>query len=326
MAIDYIFSTADAMDAQPKKDVTTPDHKMSEIYVYANLSKYEGLRGSLAVRAPTIYVGVEIELEKVKLNTNIPSSFEMKHDGSLKLDGKEFVTVPIRVCYLEQELRRLFACMPPPLISPRCSIHVHLNARDFTSQELYRFLLLYLIFERSLFHFSGGRLNNIFCSPLHEDIDKVKAEINKLYAHDGVRLMGWSKYFALNLVPLWGSHDESARIGTVEFRHMAGTTDVEHIIEWINLIVGLKISAKKMDTQELVKSLGKMNTTSSYNHLVTEVFKDWAVHLLSQPTFKEDVEHGVLMAKMTLPIKNGEKVKTEIEIPMGYKGDNACVA
>jgi len=320
----YFSAAAEA--AKPKKEGVIADHKMSEIYAYESLSKYEGLRGSLVIRAPTTYVGVEIELEKVKLNSNVPSSFEIKHDGSLKLDGREFVTVPIRVCYLEQELRRLFACMPPPLVSPRCSIHVHLNARDFTSQELYRFLLLYLIFERSLFNFSGGRLNSIFCSPLHEDIGRVKGEINKLYAQDGVRLMGWSKYFALNIEPLWGVPMESAKIGTVEFRHMAGTTDVEHIIEWINLIVGLKISAKKMDTQELVKSLNKMNTISSYNHLVTEVFKDWAAHLLSQPTFKEDVEHGVLMAKMTLPIKKGEKVKTEIEIPMGYKGDNACAA
>lgn len=297
--------------------VTTTPKKMSEVYDYPQLSKYEGLRGKLECRAPTTYVGVEIELEKVKMITNVPSSIRMTGDGSLKLDGKEFITVPIRFCYLEQELGRLFGGMKPPHISSRCSIHVHLNARDFTQRELFNFLLLYLIFERSFFRFSGGRLNNIFCTPLYSWPENLSLQLNKLLREGSVRYMSWFKYYALNLCPIWGQGDESSRIGTVEFRHMAGTTNVEHIIEWINLIVSLKISAKKMGTDALIESLKDMNTISSYHQLAKEVFKKWAIHITDQKTFQQDVEHGVLVAKTVLPNLYPKK-EFQLEVPFNF--------
>lgn len=300
--------------------ITPPEkpepRKFSSIYTYEPLSKYEGLRGKLECRAPTTYVGVEVELEKVRLKANPPSSWQTINDGSLKLEGKEFITVPIRFCYLEQELERLFGSMsPPPHISSRCSIHVHMNARDFVQEELFRFVILYLIFEKSLFNFSGGRSSNIFCSPLYEDTPYVREQIGKLLKGDGaIAYMAWKKYFALNLCPIWGQQDESKRTGTIEFRHMAGTTNIEYIIEWINLIVSLKIAAKKMKTDELIRDLMVMNGTSSYNDLVEFVFKSWSVHLTDQPTFKEDVEHGIMIAKEVLPNKKRES-KCEIVIP-----------
>lgn len=304
--------------APPTKEL--PIHPLSKYYEYSKLSQYEGLRGKLRCRAPTTYVGVEIELERVNMNYNHPSSWNSTTDGSLKLDGREFTTVPIRFCYLEQELTRLFACFSkPPLVSSRCSIHVHLNVRDMTHQELYRFMLLYLIFEKSLFNFSGGRSSNIFCVPLHEWMPQVRNELTKLLKEGGVTQMEWDKYFAVNLLPIWGRADESARLGTIEFRHMQGTTNIEYIIEWINLIVSLKITAKKMETADLVHALKTMNTNSSYNDLVNYVFGDWAEYLTKQKTFKQDVEHGVLMAKEVcfpyLPQSKREKFSIEVPFP-----------
>ncbi len=278
--------------------MTTPK-KLSEYYAYKKLSRYEGLHGKIATRAPTTYVGLELEFEKVSMKNNTPSSFKTVNDGSLKLDGKEFVTVPIRLCYLEQELKRLLSSMKPPFISSRCSVHVHLNARDFTHQELYRFVLLYLIFERSLFTFSGGRDNNIFCTPLHSYLPMVTENVNQLITEGGIKNMIWKKYLALNLCPIWGNEDEgSSRLGTIEFRHMAGTTDVELILTWISLLTSLKIAAKKFTTDELLEHIWVMNTTSGYNWLVREVFRDWCKHLVLQPNFKKDVEAGVLTAKL----------------------------
>lgn len=295
--------------------------KLSSFYEYKRLSRYEGLHGVIPIRAPTTYVGVELELEKVSLKNNPPSSFTMVNDGSLKLSGKEFVTVPIRFCYLEQELNRLFSSIGKPLISSRCSVHIHLNVRDFTQQELYRFILLYLIFERSLFNFSGGRDNNIFCTPLFSYLPMVKQEVNRLREDGGITRMEWKKYYALNLNPIWGNGDEgSSRLGTVEFRHMAGTTDVTRILDWISLIVSLKIAAKKFTTEDLLVHISTMNTTSGYNWLVREVFRDWCKHLITQPTFKRDVEAGILMAKLVAlqPIKPEKKAT----ISLTSKGAN----
>lgn len=296
------------------------EKKLSHYYGYKKLSKYEGLHGKTPIRAPTTYVGVELELEKIQLKNNVPSSFKMVNDGSLKLNGKEFVTVPIRCCYLERELKRLFASMHPPLVSSRCSTHVHLNARDFTHQELYRFILLYLIFERSLFNFSGGRDNNIFCTPLFSYLPMVRSEASKLLDEGGVMNMSWKKYFALNLCPIWGHGDEgSGCLGTVEFRHMSGTTDVTRILDWISLIVSLKISAKKFTTEELVNHIQVMNTTSGYNWLVREVFRDWCRLLITQPSFKNDVESGILAAKL-VAFPNIVKPESKIELYITKKG------
>lgn len=293
------------------------ERKLSSFYTYNPLSKYEGLPGKMKCRAPTTYVGVEVELEKIHMTSNGPSSVSITNDGSLKLDGKEFITIPIRFFYLEQELNRLFSSFKSPHVSSRCSIHVHMNARDFTQAELYRFILLYLIFEKSLFNFSGDRFSNIFCTPLSSHLSFVQREVKRLWLTGGVTNMTWFKYFALNLCPIWGGEegDGDKKIGTVEFRHMAGTTDVSRIIEWINLIVSLKITAKKFNTKDLLAHLAVMNTTSGYNWLVQEVFKEWSYYLTSQPTFKKDVEQGILNAKQVAFHK--EKADASIIIKLG---------
>lgn len=268
---------------------------ISNLYRYKGLSKYQGLGGKTPVRADTTFVGVEVELENVEVR-NLPSStWKMTEDGSLKIQGMEFVTIPIQFKYLEVELERLFAGLASGSPSARCSIHIHINARDFTITELKNFILLYLIFEHSFYNFSGGRKNNNFCTPLTYYPDIVKQFLKRL--NEGFFLPTWYKYHGFNLAPLFGG-DTSDSIGTIEFRHMEGTTDVAYILNWINLIVSLKISAKKMKTSEIMEHIQNMNTTSGYYWLAENVFKEYAPLLTKQPTFKDDVEHCITMAKL----------------------------
>lgn len=286
--------------------------KLSQQYPYKKLSKYEGLLGRIKCRAPTTYVGIEVELEKVNTSYFASSAIKSTQDGSLKLDGVEFVSVPIKVCYLEQELERLKKSLISYDVSSRCSVHIHLNVRDFTQEELYRFMLLYLIFEKSLFNFSGNRWKNNFCTPLRSYPKKVLETLYKL-KKEGLQTCTWYKYFSFNISPIWGGESEKA-IGTVEFRHMEGTLDIERIINWINLIVSLKISAKKFSTKELEDNILVMNTTSSYYWLAREVFKGWSSLILSQPSFKEDVEGGITYCKSVMPNEDQYKVHPIIEI------------
>lgn len=293
--------------------MTSSTDKLSSIYQYKPLSKYEGLTGKIPCRAPTTYVGVEIELEQVRLKSGIlPSSINMIEDGSLKVQGREFTTIPIRFCYLEQELARLFSSMSKPLISQRCSVHVHLNARDFTEDELLKFLLIYLIFERRLFKFSGNRVDNIFCAPLYSNLHEIGEQVRTLDI-SGVKTMVWNKYSALNLCPLWGGEGgASGKYGTVEFRHMAGTTDITRIITWINLIISLKLAAKKLDKEDLIDNIRTMNTTSGYVWLTETVFGDLIHHIIDHAELKQDLELGVLAAKLVL---DGVGQDVKIAIP-----------
>lgn len=278
---------------------------ISKCYKYKSLSKYIGLEGKTKIRAGTTYIGLEIELEKVKI-TSIPNgTWKMTEDGSLKEEGKEFITIPIQFKYLEVELDRLFKGLKSSSASTRCSVHVHINARDLNLEELKNFILLYLIFEKSLYNFSGNRINNNFCVPLFYYPSIVRDFLHYL-TNNKMIYEHWYKYFGFNLSPIFGG--ESDPIGTIEFRHMKGNTDTKWIISWINLIVSLKLAAKTMKAEDIEKYIFSMNTTSGYYWLAEEIFGPNVKHLTKQETFKEDVESCITLAKSVL---TSNKVKTE---------------
>lgn len=280
----------------------------SNLHTYPKLSKYVGLCGKLSCRADTTYIGVEVEMENVNLNYPPPPTFNGKVDGSLKNNGIEFITIPIQFKFLEVELARLFKCFVNYTFSSRCSIHIHMNARDFTVEELKTFLLLYMIFERSLYRFSGDRWNNIFCVPLGFFTLPVTEVI--IYSSTDQIIQKWYKYFGLNISPLFGG--ESTKIGTIEFRHMVGTDNIPWIIQWINLIVSLKIGAKKHSYKSMVEKLQMMNTDSSYYELSDIIFREYSELIRMQPTFKQDVERCITIAKSVFSTDKSNKCSIEI--------------
>ena len=282
-----------------KPDKSNKDYSkvvVSDIHKYEPLNKYVGIEGQSDIRAGTTFVGLEIELEKVCLKTDIAGTWKIDEDNSLKDNGREFITIPIQFKYLEVELERLFSGIKSAHASDRCSVHVHINARDFTLEQLKSFIALYLIFEKSMYNFSGNRWNNNFCVPLNFYPDMVSSFVNSL---DKMCIKeAWYKYYGLNLSPIFGG--ESSKIGTIEFRHMKGTMDKQYILNWINLIVSLKITAKKMKYSEIENHVITMNTTSGYYWLADKVFKDYKGLIIDQPTFKQDVEYCISKTKQIL--------------------------
>ena len=108
----------------------------------------------------------------------------------------------------------------------------------------------------------------------------------------------WYKYTGLNLSPIWGG--ESSKIGTVEFRQLHGTVDVEEIMQWCNLITSLKRAAQTIPRDELLAHIRTMNTTSGYWWLAKEVFGSWNKMITSLPTFQEDMENCITNLKYVL--------------------------
>lgn len=277
-------------------------NKLSTIYKYKPLQKYDGLTGKLKVVSPKIKFGVEIEAELANSVPNI--SFNTVEDHSLKVAGLEYVSKPIDLSYLEVELYRLKGYISNNSFSKRCSVHSHMNVRDFTSEELYKFILLYLIFERALFRYSGARNNNPFCIPLYHLPNLVTKALHRIKSI-GVTSVTWNKYTALNLTPIWGDKNEGSKcLGTVEFRHMIGNIDVPYIINWLNLQACLKLAAKKLELDELLAHIRTMNTTSGYGWLLNFVFGKWQ-HLLNYPELVNDLAEGISDAKLVL--LNGDK-------------------
>ena len=290
----YLQGSAVTPNKTPQKEIPMKEIVISKLLKYKSLSKYVGLEGKLQIRAPTTFIGVEIELEKVNLSYLPNGTWTATEDGSLKEEGREFITIPIQFKYLEVEIQRLFKGIKSCNASTRCSVHVHINVRDMNLEELYNFILLYIIFEKSLYNYSGSRIDNNFCVPIFYYPILVKDFLYELKEYKTIN-KSWYKYFGFNLSPIFGG--ESQPLGTIEFRHMKGNTDCNWIINWINLIVSLKIQAKSLKHEELETHIRTMNTTSGYYWLAKETFKSFNELITKQPTFKDDIESCITLAK-----------------------------
>lgn len=268
--------------------------RIDDLFPYEVLHEYVGIRGRIPLRSPKTLVGIEVELEGLDRKGNLYTpSWAVTNDGSLKEEGKEFISCPIQTQYLEIELIKLFDSLQAYRITQRCSIHVHLNVRDFTAKDLTNFLLLYLVFERSLYRFSGDRWNNIHCVPLYSFKDFIVPFLRGLVVGDIPTK--WKKYHGLNLSPIWGG--ESSRLGTVEFRQMGGCTSLEKIMNWINLIVSLRESAKNIETEIIIEYIKTLNTSKQYYNFAALIFKDWDELLTENGLFVEDISMCITRTK-----------------------------
>ncbi len=269
-----------------------PDRSISAYFNYKPLKNYIGLEGSIPIKHKDVFVGVEVEVERVFKHAPI-SSITVTEDGSLKLQGYEFITIPMKFRYLEIELKRLLEGIKYCHISKRCSVHVHINMRDMMSDEIKGLVLIYMLYERLLFRFSGNRWPNIFCTPLYNCPKMVHA----LLWNDPPTDWKWQKYTAMNLKPIWGEGATKGRLGTIEFRQMEGSLDANRIVHWINLLTSLKRWVQHNTLDEIRTHLKVLDVTERYTWLTEDVFGDWAHLLYRYPTFEEDLKMCLLGIK-----------------------------
>lgn len=183
------------------------------------------------------------------------------HDGSLRNAGMEFrsettnrgrgVLNKIEIMYgwsEQMNWRR----------SSRTSIHVHLDVRSFTIEQLYATLVTYALVEPLLCYFAGTeREHSIFCIPWYRAIrdaarlgagwtqyQKLLKEKDSIYHASGILKMFDAsavrscKYSALHTEPI-------RRQGSIEFRHAPVFADKQDCITWVNLIIALGVFGKE---------------------------------------------------------------------------------
>lgn len=256
------------------------------VHSYYGLSTPKPKTGRKSVSSEL--VGIEVELEKVKLNVihSSPKHWKTVEDHSLKDNGLEFTLLTYHNKALPH-LVELFKTQSTADPSTRCSIHVHVNALDLTLDQIKSWLIYYMIFERALYNYSGKRWGNIFCVPLREWFSTFSA--GKL-DHFHYIAEGWEKYSGLNLLSL-------SQHGTVEFRQMTGNTNPKYIQNWIEMLVALKKYAKNKTSEEALKEIYELNSTSAYWHLIDAIFGQYAIGL-QYANFKKDIEDCIAHAKL----------------------------
>lgn len=188
------------------------------------------VRGRCGHVPNTFLAGAELEIEVVKdyhTDWMVDRGIGIENDGSLRKGGKEFLLPPSP----REQLTSLFEDVYCHLElghdchSFRTSTHVHVNCLWMTEVQVRDLLLLYAIFEPIFFAYVGQeRKENIHCMPLGSTHMPNHYGLAMRHIHQK-----WHKYTALNVLPL-------NELGTVEFRHLYGTKDVNVFAQWLIML------------------------------------------------------------------------------------------
>lgn len=263
---------------------------------------------------PSLLYGIELEIENLEADEETRAKraiagMQYHKDGSLRNNGGEFVTLPMIYPVLVDVLTKFFKAgkYDDDNYSERCSVHVHANCGDLTIDQIRLILCLYQVLEKVLFNFvKADRDKNIFCVPLGESIiaSKIMVSSEALIQNANRK---WRKYTALNLLPLYTQ-------GTIEFRHMAGTHDLEFILQWCEIIGSLFKYAREHKFEDVTKTLKDLNTSSAYATFMQEIFRGDLYEALAVGPYREYLEDGVINMKVMLAgSKEDKAVKSKDE-------------
>ena len=234
-------------------------------------------------------VGIEIEVENITNSLHPLAYWDIKTDGSLRNNGVELVSVPLQIKQVQLAIEHVYNVLTAnnkPDFSNRTSVHIHVNCRDLTQNQIYNFILLYALFEKHFYAFAGNkRMNSIFCVPLFRT-NQLNVLDNVVYGLSP----NWHKYCGINLLPLY-QNQVTQGYGTIEFRHLYGTSNQREILEWINDIMCLRKYACEISKDDLLKNIKEMNTTSSYISLYSQVFAKGRKVLSNKKDFEECVSN-----------------------------------
>lgn len=187
---------------------------------------------------PTDEIGIEIEVEGEGLPTDIPSYWEVHHDGSLRGESAEYVLKePIKRKNVLPFLEYLKGKLRNSVIhdSIRTSVHVHINMAEKTILQVYVILIVYFILENLIIELAGkNRIGNLFCLRL-KDAEYLLDQLIIAAQKDSYKVFlneQTLRYAAVNVCAL-------SKFNSLEFRAMRGTTDPEIISEWVEILLSV---------------------------------------------------------------------------------------
>jgi hypothetical protein len=248
--------------------------------------------------------GIEVEVENVDKDStkeHLNDAWTMIEDGSLRNHGAEFVSKPIYPANIESALSYLYTKTLHSSVhfSPRTSVHAHLNCRDITFLQIYNIVILYQCFESLLYSFAGNeRKKSIFCVPLSNTMYYLQLKANL----STNLIPQWSKYTGLNLTRL-------SDLGTIEFRHLRGTSDYHLICNWLEILYKLYNFAINIKTNDLEKLIIDTRKDRSYVALLLKVFDDISHKLPINNTWEKDMELDCSVSKLYMTPFKAERTK-----------------
>ena len=194
-------------------------------------------------------VGIEIETEGSfcpEINVN---GWKTEDDGSLRgYENAEYVlkkpvyrdAVRGALLKLSKMWKHHGAIFSPDC--PRTGVHVHINCQEMSFTQLVNFYCLYIILEDLLIKYCGPlREGNLFCLRTRDAEYTIKRLLDVINSGDWKLLtLEDIRYSSANLCAL-------PKYGSLEFRALRGTTDVNEIQTWILILLKLKDASLKFE-------------------------------------------------------------------------------
>jgi hypothetical protein len=240
-------------------------------------------------------LGIEVEVENINGIRGPQHSWTHTNDGSLRNNGIEFVSLPTKPEHIETAVSHLFDDVIPKTahFSPRTSVHVHMNVRDLTFNQIFNVVLLYQCFEDLLYKFAGPeRKKSIFCVPIGNTGYYTNLKTYCLARE----LISWSKYTGLNLNPL-------RNYGTIEFRHLRGTRDKQVVFEWLHFLLSIYSFAISKTTEELETLIKDVSNSRDYSSLGWAVFGPRFHRLAPDTIYMKTMREDIAISKLFMNTK-----------------------
>jgi hypothetical protein len=122
--------------------------------------------------------GVEWEYNYVDSNKSL-ENWKQRWGGTIHYDascGEEAVTSPMAGDYIAKVITELGAAFKTGCakIDDKCSVHVHVDAHDYSWHDMFKLLKVYSKVEPLLYLLAGQqRLANRYCVPIGKDFSKI---------------------------------------------------------------------------------------------------------------------------------------------------------
>lgn len=194
--------------------------------------------------------GIEVEAEGTHLPAAVNQAWSVEVDHSLAsgLEAREYVmTAPASLegCRTAlDDLARVYAEHNTVVEETDTSgVHVHVNVQEYTPRELFTFIITYLVLEELLVTYCGDmRQGNHFCLRTIDAeglvYELTQSAINRKFGNLNMENI---RYSSLNVLSLF-------KYGSVEFRAMRGTPNLDAIYEWVEILDRVKKGAKQFAT------------------------------------------------------------------------------
>jgi hypothetical protein len=297
-------------------------------------------------------VGVEWEYNSAQVGTM--KKWARAWRGGLHPDGScgmEAVTPPISGKYIRECLTALGEALHTggAEINNRCGLHVHVSVADYSWQDMYRLVRLYIKVEPLLFLLGGQlRINNQYCVPNGEKYKLLLTELEKgLHgdpkgaliasaldcrtmsrareaAKEGIVKKSQGRYKGLNILPWLAGKNTGAPDTTVEFRLHRNTDSPERVIGWATLLANLVSWACKASDAELNKLPRSALRTliqispDSKDYILKRI-QDWrkATALPKRVPRRVSIEGGCYRLRMSCDAlrKKQSDTKPEMDLP-----------